>query len=336
MLTPAQKHFQKVMAERHGRTEEQSDTARTAHEQIMHRMRMDQSALRRVQSDQAKAELKRQLLPHYEGWIEGTLEGDGGRQDEVITTLMVWAIDASDYALAVRIGRYVVTHGLAMPDRFNRTAGTLLVDEICDPILVQVKADDTTDVTPYLAMLDEVAEITRSQDMPDVVRAKLHKSRAFALRNGTVAQQAEALELLRQALRLDAGAGVKKEIDRLARVVKKAAADAAASNNPGDSDTGTAGSAAAVTSQTTVTGGEAPTGSDGSTADAGAPDAGTPAADAAADAAANAAAASETAVLATKPPARAPRKTTTAKATTRKTTARKTAARKAAAAPKEQ
>jgi hypothetical protein len=45
MLTPAQKHFQKVMAERHGKTDEQSDTARTAHEQIMHRLRMDQSAL---------------------------------------------------------------------------------------------------------------------------------------------------------------------------------------------------------------------------------------------------------------------------------------------------
>ena len=139
MLTPAQKHFQRVMAERHGKTDEQSDTARTAHEQIMHRLRMDQSALKRVQSDQAKAAMKRQLLPHYEGWIEGTLDGDSGRQDEVIVTLMVWAIDAGDYALAARIGRYVVTHGLLMPDRFNRTAATVLVDEICDPILVQVR-----------------------------------------------------------------------------------------------------------------------------------------------------------------------------------------------------
>lgn len=221
MLTPAQKHFQKVMAERHGKTDEQSDTARTAHEQIMHRLRMDQSALKRVQSDQAKAVMKRQLLPHYEGWIEGTLDGDSGRQDEVIVTLMVWAIDAGDYELAARIGRYVVTHGLLMPDRFNRTAATVLVDEICDPILVQVKADDTTDVTPYLAVLDEVAEFTAGSDMPDVVRAKLCKVRAFALRNGTTEEQATALELLRQALTLDAGAGVKKEIDRLARVVKK-------------------------------------------------------------------------------------------------------------------
>ncbi|HHU4727270.1 TPA: phage terminase small subunit [Klebsiella quasipneumoniae] len=228
MLTPAQKHFQRVMAERHGKTDEQSDTARTAHEQIMHRLRMDQSALKRVQSDQAKAAMKRQLLPHYEGWIEGSLDGDSGRQDEVIVTLMVWAIDAGDYALAARIGRYVVTHGMLMPDRFNRTAATILVDEICDPILVQVKADDTTDVTPYLAVLDDVADFTAGSDMPDVVRAKLCKARAFALRNGTTEEQTIALALLRQALTLDAGAGVKKEIERLARVVKKAAAQTGA------------------------------------------------------------------------------------------------------------
>jgi len=222
MLTPAQKHFQMVMAERHGKTDDLSDTARTAHEQILHRLRMDQSALRRVQSDQAKAAMKIQLLPNYEGWIEGTLDGDSGRQDEVITTLMVWAVDAGDYALAVRIGRYVITHNLAMPDRFNRTAATVLVDELCDPILVQVKADESTDVTPHLAVLDEVAKITADHDMPDMVRAKLCKVRAFALRNGTPEDLITALALLRQALTLDAGAGVKKEIDRLARLVKKA------------------------------------------------------------------------------------------------------------------
>ncbi|MBO2029553.1 hypothetical protein J4734_23120, partial [Klebsiella pneumoniae] len=37
-------------------------------------------------------------------------------------------------------------------------------------------------------------------DMPDVVRAKLCKARAFALRNGTTEEQAIALALLRQAL----------------------------------------------------------------------------------------------------------------------------------------
>lgn len=248
MLTPAQKHFQKVMAERHGKTDEQTDTARTAHEQILHRLRMDQSALRKVQSDQAKAAMKRQLLPNYEGWIEGTLTGGSGRQDEVITTLMVWAVDAGDYALAVRIGRYVVSHNLLMPDRFNRTPATVLVDEICDPILVQVKADDSTDITPYLAVLDDVEAITANSDMPDVVRAKLCKARAFALRSGTAEEQETALSLLRKALTLDAGAGVKKEIERLARVVKKAGAptgSADGATNDSGSTTGDAGSGGA-------------------------------------------------------------------------------------------
>lgn len=298
MLTPAQKHFQRVMAERHGKTDEQSDTARTAHEQIMHRLRMDQSALKRVQSDQAKAAMKRQLLPHYEGWIEGTLDGDSGRQDEVIVTLMVWAIDAGDYALAARIGRYVVTHGLLMPDRFNRTAATVLVDEICDPILVQVKADDTTDVTPYLAVLDEVADFTAGSDMPDVVRAKLCKARAFALRNGTTEEQTTALALLRQALTLDAGAGVKKEIERLARVVKKAAAQ-----------TGTDGTDS----------------TDGGEGTEGAGDAG---GDTAADGAGEAAASSDPAVAASATATKAIRKSPTRKPAARKTTVKKAPAAK--------
>lgn len=303
MLTPAQKHFQRVMAERHGKTDEQSDTARTAHEQIMHRLRMDQSALRRVQSDQAKAAMKRQLLPHYEGWIEGTLDGDSGRQDEVIVTLMVWAIDAGDYALAARIGRYVVTHGLLMPDRFNRTAATVLVDEICDPILVQVKADDTTDVTHYLAVLDEVADFTAGSDMPDVVRAKLCKARAFALRNGTTEEQTTALALLRQALTLDAGAGVKKEIDRLARVVKKAAA-AAGAGEGGDAD-GTDGGDSAE--------GTGDAGGDTATDDSGAGEA---------------AATSDPAVADSATATKTPRKSTTRKPAARKTTAKKAPAAK--------
>ena len=303
MLTPAQRHFQRVMAERHGKTDEQSDTARTAHEQIMHRLRMDQSALKRVQSDQAKAAMKRQLLPHYEGWIEGTLDGDSGRQDEVIVTLMVWAIDAGDYALAVRIGRYVVTHGLLMPDRFNRTAATVLVDEICDPILVQVKADETTDVTPYLAVLDEVAEFTAGSDMPDVVRAKLCKARAFALRNGTAEEQATALALLRQALTLDAGAGVKKEIERLARVVKKATA--AAGTDGGDNSDGSDGGNTAE--------GAGDAGGDAVADDAGAGDA---------------AASSEPAVVVSVTATKATRRSTVRKPTARKTTAKKTPAAK--------
>lgn len=293
MLTPAQRHFQRVMAERHGKAEDLSDTARTAHEQILHRMRMDMAALKRIQGEQAKAALKRQMLPNYEGWIEGTLEGNSGRQDEVITRLMIWAIDVRDYPLAARIGRYVIAHNLAMPDRFNRTAATALVDEICDPILVQVKADDSTDVSPYLTVLDDVADFTAASDMPDMVRAKLHKARAFALRNGTPAEQEIALGLLRTALVMDPGAGVKKEIDRLARVVKKAAAEAGAG---GADDTDSAD------------------GTEGAGGDTAVDDAG------------EAAASSDPAVVASAAATRTTRKSTTRKPAARRTTTKKTPA----------
>ncbi|KAE9955141.1 terminase, partial [Escherichia coli] len=105
MLTPAQAHFQRTMAQRAGLTDDsQSQTVRTAHEQILHRLRLAQARLKVIQSKAAKAELKKTLLPDFSGWIDGTLESDSGRQDEVIVTLMVWAVDCGDLPLALRIG----------------------------------------------------------------------------------------------------------------------------------------------------------------------------------------------------------------------------------------
>lgn len=226
MLTPAQRHFQRVMAERRGQADEESDIQRTAHEQILHRLRMDLSRLSGVQSEETKAEMKKSMLPEYDGWIEGTLDGDSGRQDEVITRLMVWAIDCRDYALALRLGRYVVRHGLTLPDNFNRTAATFLTEEMSKPVLTLAAADADADLSASTAVLDEVADIVADSDMPDVVRAKLCKARALARRGATdITTKAEALALFREALTRNTNAGVKKEIATLAREVKKLSAD---------------------------------------------------------------------------------------------------------------
>ncbi|MDU2880767.1 MAG: phage terminase small subunit [Enterobacter sp.] len=226
MLTPAQRHFQRVMAERRGQADEECDIQRTAHEQILHRLRMDLSRLSGVQSEETKAEMKKSMLPEYDGWIEGTLDGDSGRQDEVITRLMVWAIDCRDYALALRLGRYVVRHGLTLPDNFNRTAATFLTEEMSKPVLTLAAADADADLSASTAVLDEVADIVADSDMPDVVRAKLCKARALARRGATdITTKAEALALFREALTRNPNAGVKKEIATLAREVKKLSAD---------------------------------------------------------------------------------------------------------------
>lgn len=253
MLTPAQRHFQKVMAERRGQADEESDIQRTAHEQILHRLRMDLSRLSGVQSEETKAEMKKSMLPEYEGWIEGTLDGDNGRQDEVITRLMVWAIDCRDYALALRLGRYVVRHGLTLPDNFNRTAATFLTEEVSKPLLTLAAADADADLSSGVAVLDEVAEIVADSDMPDVVRAKLCKARALARRGATdITTKAEALALFREALTRNPNAGVKKEIATLAREVKKLSSDGGTGEGDTASTDKTDGTAEQVPEKTTT------------------------------------------------------------------------------------
>ncbi|HBC8453478.1 TPA: terminase, partial [Escherichia coli] len=121
--------------------------ARTAHEQVLHRLRLAQQRIKGVQAKAAKAALKREMLPGFAGWIDGTLEADGGQQDEVIATLMVWAVDCGDLALALRIGDYVVRHNLTMPDNFGRTAATVLTEEICNPVLTQAGTDAHADLS---------------------------------------------------------------------------------------------------------------------------------------------------------------------------------------------
>ncbi|MBA7875030.1 MULTISPECIES: phage terminase small subunit [unclassified Citrobacter] len=253
MLTPAQRHFQKVMAERRGQADEESDIQRTAHEQILHRLRMDLSRLSGVQSEETKAEMKKSMLPEYEGWIEGTLDGDSGRQDEVITRLMVWAIDCRDYVLVMKLGRYVVRHGLTLPDNFNRTAATFLTEEMSKPLLTLAAADADADLSSGIAVLDEVADIVADSDMPDVVRAKLCKARALARRGATdITTKAEALALFREALTRNPSAGVKKEIATLAREVKKLSADSGTGEGDAASTDKTDGTAEPVPEKTTT------------------------------------------------------------------------------------
>lgn len=223
MLTPAQKHFQRVMAERRGASDQRDAETRTAHEQILFRLRMHKSSLSQIQSRQAKAAVKASILPEFQGWIDGTIEGDSGRADPVISTLMVWAADCFDYALALRIGRYVVKHGLSMPeDNYRRSAATVLAEEICNPILNLATTDAEADLSGYITMLDELAGVVGASDMPDEVRAKLCKVQAFCRRATEDAEtKGEALKLFREAMSLNPGAGVKREIASLLSALKK-------------------------------------------------------------------------------------------------------------------
>ncbi|CAM4018161.1 MULTISPECIES: phage terminase small subunit [Lelliottia] len=220
MLTPAQKHFDRVMAER--RSNRGATTAdRTAYEQVLFRLRMDKADLSRIQSNAGKAKLKSERLPDYLPWIDGALAADTGQADEVITTVMIWAADAGDIAQALRIGQYVLRHKIPMPDQYKRTTATVLVEEICDPILADFKANPAK-ASVSIDNLNALNGITTHEDMPDQVRAKLFKVMGYTVRlNQDVESQQLARSHLQEAIRLNAKIGVARDIELLDRNIKK-------------------------------------------------------------------------------------------------------------------
>lgn len=232
MLTPAQKHFDRVMAER--RSNRGTTTAeRTAYEQILFRLRMDKADLSRIQSNAGKAKLKSERLPDYQPWIDGVLAADTGQADEVITTVMIWAADAGDIAQALRIGQYVLRHKIPMPDQYKRTTATVLVEEICDPILAAFKANPAK-ASVSIDNLNALNGITTHEDMPDQVRAKLFKAMGYTVRlNQDVESQQLARSHLQEAIRLNAKIGVARDIELLDRNIKKLTA-ASAGESEGD------------------------------------------------------------------------------------------------------
>lgn len=183
--------------------------------------------LKQIQSIERKVEFKRQILPEYNAYIQGVLEGGSDAQDDVLTTLLVWHIDVGDFDGALTIGAYVLQHGLQLPDQYQRDAATVIAEEIAEHTLVDLGKPDATASDALVQQLVQAADLVKGRDMPDEVQAKLHKAIGYALRD--TAPEAALAELGR-ALELNPNVGVKKDIERLQRAINK---DTAAATKAG-------------------------------------------------------------------------------------------------------
>lgn len=198
----------------------------TAYEHQLAQLAQHRARLKQVQSNQGKAELKALLIPEYEPYVQGVLDAGNGAQDEVLTTIMLWCIDAGGYPGALQIAEYVIKHGLKMPDRFERTTGTLIAEEIAEAALKAQKAGENFP----LEILQQAADITAEQDMPDQARAKLHLAigKAFAAKitddnpaGMDIGWLEGAKAHLTKAIDLNSNCGGKKDLERVDRLLKK-------------------------------------------------------------------------------------------------------------------
>ncbi|WP_258022528.1 phage terminase small subunit [Yersinia enterocolitica] len=249
MLTPAQRHFDKVMAERRGTKDDVVQGS--AYEQQLYRLRIDQRRLSQFQSHLTRATMKREMLPAYDGWLDGVLAANSGQSDEVVTTCMVWSVDAGLYRDALRLAEYVISHNLPMADKYQRTAACFIVDQVSEAALLRFKGAATDNPAIEIDLLLRLQELTADKDMPDEARAKLLKAIGYTQRESiNLADQASALIWLQRALAAHKDAGVKKDIEVLERNLKKAAliaASAANAEGSGVTDTEQATASDAIT-----------------------------------------------------------------------------------------
>lgn len=209
--SPAKRHYVRANASRDATQASESGNMlnATGYELQLAQLAAHKRQLKELQSIERKIELKRQLLPEYLPYIEGVLESKAGVQDDVLMTIMVWAVDTGELALALRIGEYALANGLQTPDQYSRDTATLLAELYADEALggAPIDADN----------LLSVCELTREHDMPDEVRAKLHKAIGLAL---APASLDSALEHLQRAVELHDRVGAKKDIERITRAIK--------------------------------------------------------------------------------------------------------------------
>jgi hypothetical protein len=167
------------------------------------------------------------MLPEYDSYVDGVLQARPGTQDDVLATVMVWHIDAGNYARALEIAEYALASGIKPPDQYNRNLPTIVQDEVAEAILAgKLSGADALQVAAKAMALTEQA------DTPDQAKSKLYKAAGWAVLGKTGSHDVdmatrtlkackEALPLLQRAMELDTRAGVKKDIERLERRLAK-------------------------------------------------------------------------------------------------------------------
>ena len=230
-MTPAQMSYMRKLAQQQTAQQEAENahgqTVGTAYELQLAQLHQHRLRLKDFQSVEKKIEAKRAMLPEYDPYVDGVLQARPGTQDDVIATVLVWHIDAGNYARALEIAEYALASGIKPPDQYNRNLPTIVQDEVAEAILAgKLNGADALQVAAKAMALTDQA------DTPDQAKSKLYKAAGWAVLGKTGSHDVdmatrtlkackEALPLLQRAMELDTRAGVKKDIERLERRLAK-------------------------------------------------------------------------------------------------------------------
>jgi hypothetical protein len=220
--SPAQRHFvsQQAKVEASKAAETGIDMAHANQYELMLMQLIEHKRrLKAIQSIESKIELKKELVGEYDAYIDGVIASGARVQDDVIVTLLLWNIDAGNFSRALTIAEYVLASGMQTSEQHRRDAATIVAEEIAD------NAAKKDGLPVSLDDLVGAESLTADHDMPDEVRAKLHKALGTKLHEEGLLDS--ALLHLNRALQLHDKCGVKKLIEQIEREKKQAEKDAA-------------------------------------------------------------------------------------------------------------
>ncbi len=217
--SPARRHFQRATAAKQaGESPAGKQACGDQYELMSAALWQARQTLKNIKSIEAKIAKKRELLPAFAPYIEGVLTAGNGAQDDVLMAIMVWLFDVGDLDAALRIADYALKHQLDTPDRYQRDTASIVAEQTAEEAQKLLKQENR-DLPKLIAALTRAETLTAGADMHDQIRAKLHKAQGYALRDA--GNHHAALNHLQRALALNANVGVKKDIEKLERALKK-------------------------------------------------------------------------------------------------------------------
>ncbi|CAL4868198.1 hypothetical protein MMA231_02473 [Asticcacaulis sp. MM231] len=196
----------------------------------MHQLSAEKSVERKIAA-------KRQMIDAYDAHVLGVLEAakETGKavQDEIFATIMVWRLDIGDYGMALEMAEHVLKHKLSLPERYTRSAATLIAEEIATAGLLAVTLKQDFQI-PVLQRTFDLTDAPEN-NVNDIVRAKLQKAlglhflrladsieeAADGPAGAKRAAYAQALHHLDRAFQLNKKSGTQKERERLMKLLEK-------------------------------------------------------------------------------------------------------------------
>ncbi len=169
----------------------------------------DWEQLSNIQSHEAKNAKKAELLPTYIPWIEGTIAGGVGTQDDMLLKLMVWCLDTHDFVNATNIAEFALLNDMVMPEPFSRSVATIYAEQMADEGLKNLD-----NIADYADIYKKAVELTNPHDMPDEVRAKLYRVWGNSVRD---THPADAELAYKRALQLNPKVGCSRDLKDLTK-----------------------------------------------------------------------------------------------------------------------